>query len=242
MTGLLALVFVAAAPMPVTPALEPAAYGERIYLAQVYPLAGPHTARFTYERRVKATETGLQSTCLSRDASGPTTIDVAEHSADWALTRFTEYQFQLGEVDTVEVHGDQVEFRSRTLQGVRTAKETVSLPVLVGPTVYGFVLSQWAQLAAHHVVPVRLAVVSRRETIGFEFERLADGPHGEVRVQFRASSPLVALFVAPSVITFSAAKTPLAYDGRVPMLVNDAGRWADFDGHVEYAVDALAYR
>jgi hypothetical protein len=222
--------------------MDPAAYGERVYAAQVYPLKGEHTARFTYERRVKATETGLQSTCISRDARGTATIDIAEHATNWSLTRFTEYQFQVGEVDTVEVHGREVTFRSRTADGERTAKETVSLPVLVGPTVYGFVLSQWDALAAHKVVPIRLAVTSRRETIGFEFERLADGANGEVRVQLKASSPFVALVVKPSVITFSADKKPVSYDGRVPMLVDDGGKWADFDGHVEYAVDALAYR
>ncbi len=232
----------AASPLPVTPAMDPAAYGERVYFAHVYPLSGSRSTRFTYERRVKTTGTGLQSSCLSRDEHGTATIDVAEHGADWSLTRFTEYQFQLGEVDTVEVHGREVTFRSRTADSERTAKETVSLPVLVGPTVYGFVLSQWKALAAHQVVPVRLAVPSRRETIGFEFERLADGANGEVRVQFKASSPFVALFVKPSIITFSADQKPISYDGRVPMLVDDGGRWADFDGHVEYAVDALAYR
>jgi len=63
-----------------------------------------------------------------------------------------------------------------------------------------------------------------------------------VQVEMRASSPLVRLVVAPIVITFTEQGALLAYDGRTPMKTGGPGRWTDFEGHVEYALEPAPFR
>ena len=222
--------------------LEPASHGDRVYVGQVYPLQGPRAApRFAYERRVRWTEAGATSTCLTREGSEVVLVDIAEHGPDYALRTFTEYQLQLQEVAQVEVRGETVAFRVVDRAGTRAATETVTLPVLVGPTVYGFLYRHWGPLLAGEVVPFRYAVVSRLETVGFELVRVP-APPGQVQVEMRASSPLVRLVVAPIVITFTEQGALLAYDGRTPMKTGGPGRWTDFEGHVEYALEPAPFR
>ena len=217
-------------------------YGERIYQGSAWPLQGPRDApRFVYERRVSSSGGTLRSSSLARDAARVVLIDVAEHSADYVLEQFTEYQFQVGEVRQVLVRGDAVELRVTDARGVRVARERVELPVVVAPTFYGFVARHWQRLLEGQTVAFRYAVVERLQTLGFELTKVA-APAGLVRVQMKASNPIVALFVAPIVVTWTDAGVLVSYEGRVPMKLGAPGAWRDLDAHVEYSDLATTFR
>lgn len=210
-------------------------YGQLVYEGAVFDLT-PRSAtpRFHYERRVRHQPDGLSSTSFTHDDKDVVLVEVAEHSADYSLSGYTEFQFQLGEVSRVSVKDGRVEFRRLQGETEQLATESVSQPVVVGPTLYGFALHHWDQLLAGQVVPFRFAVTSRLETVGFELRRLPSAPD-VVRIEMRPQSPLISLIVDPLVITWSSADRQLvSLDGRVPTRVFRDGAWRDFDAHVEY--------
>jgi hypothetical protein len=205
-------------------------YGELIYRGTAWPLRGNRAQpRFVYERRVL----GMRSASIARDEAGVVLIDVADHSPSYALEQFTQYQFQVGEVRQVRVRDGEVELSVTCADGVRTAAEHTNLPVVVAPTFYGFVAQHWPRLLDGHTVAFRYAVPERLETIGFEVSRV-EAPAGLVRIRMKASSPLIALFVAPIFIDYAQDGALVAYEGRVPMKTPAAAGWNDFDAHVEY--------
>jgi hypothetical protein len=112
----------------------------------------------------------------------------------------------------------------------------------VGPTLVGYIFRQLDALAAGEVGEVRLAVIDRLETIGFELEAVDAAP-GQTRVKMSPSSFFVGLAIDPIYFTFDAStKTLVRLEGRVPTKIRDGGRWSDFDARVEYAFVAPSYR
>lgn len=219
----------------------PADYGDRIYEGTVFPLVGPHTTpTYVYERRVQRLPSGARSTSFTHDVDHPVLIEVAEHDGDATLRSFTEYQLQLGEVGRLVMEGHIAEFHLAKGDTERVVRETVSGPVVVGPTLYLFAKHHWAELMAGRVVPLRFAVMSRLETIGFELEKV-DAPEGQVRVRMKAQSPFIELLVDPLFITWTSDGQLVSLDGRVPTKVKDGDGWGDLDAHVEYRNDTTTY-
>jgi hypothetical protein len=218
--------------------LQPASHGELVSVGRVFPLQGVQVApRFVYQRRTRDTVAGGITTCLTFDGQEVVLVDVAEHDHDYRLRTFTEYQFQTGEVGRVTVEGEVVRFHLAGPNARPDQEERVQLPLVVGPTVYGFVSLNWGRLMAGEVLRFRYAVVSRMETFGFELSRV-EAPAGQVKVAMRPSSLLVALVVKPIVITYAADRSLLSYDGLTPMKANGRRDSADFEGHVEYTLAA----
>jgi hypothetical protein len=222
--------------------VEPSSHGELVYVGRVFALKGPRTTpRFVYQRQVQANEAGATSTCLTFDGDQVVLVDVAQHDLEYHLRAFTEYQFQTGEVGTVTVAGDVVRFHLVGPNGPQDSDERVHLPVVVGPTVYGFVSLNWGRLLAGEVIPFRYAVVNRLETFGFELSRV-EAPRGQVKVTMRPSSFLVALAVRPIVITYDTQGKLLTYEGTTPMKSEGHRTSPDFEGHVDYTLVAERFR
>jgi hypothetical protein len=92
------------------------------------------------------------------------------------------------------------------------------------------------------VLNVRLAVLDRLETIGFDLESVP-AEANQTRIQMRASSAFIRLIVDPLYFTFETASSKLVrLEGRVPPKVRRGGAWADFDARVEYQFVAPEYR
>ena len=218
--------------------------GRRIYVGRVFPLAGRATEpTYVYERRVAPAERGLRSTHVTRDRAGEVVLaDSAVHGADYTLHRYTLHRNQLGQTGTIRVQGDAVSFRRVDADGeVDTAVEHVEAPVAVGPTLVGVIHERLEALRAGRVIPVRLAVLDRLETIGFELESVP-APAGQTRIRMTPSSFLIGLVVDPVHFTFESSTGRLVrLEGRVPTKVRDGDEWADFDARVEYRFDVEAY-
>lgn len=212
-------------------------YGELIYEGKVFSLTGTQPQLFTYERRVQE---GV-STNVTRDAKGVVVIQTALHDGDYALKEFTEFQFQVGEVGRLVMHGDVAEFRLTDQTHERVARETVSLPVVVGPTLYGFIKRNWDSLLRGEALFFVFAVPSRLETIGFVLEQVGASV-GQLRVRMKPTNPVMALAIEPLFITYTQAGELLSLDGRVPPKLNTADGWVDVDAHVDYVNQAAVFR
>lgn len=208
---------------------DPATFGELIYVGDVAPLEAPERFTWQYERRVGPG----RSTSYTREGTEPVVVEQARHDDDYGLEASTQWQFQTREVGRVRVHDGQVELSVARGGEERSATEPLREPVVVGPTLFGFITRRRAALERGEAIAVRFAVASRLETIPFVLRR-DDAPPGQTRVRMVARSPLVALAVRPLVITFDAEGGLVSLDGRVPTKQRAGEGWAELDAHVTY--------
>jgi hypothetical protein len=218
--------------------------GERIYRGRVYALDPSATEpTYVYERRVDAHGRTLVSTHVTRDPRGVIQLaESAEHAPDYALARYTLHANQLGQTGSITVDGDEVAFRVRAGNDERTATERVDAPVVVGPTLVGYIFAHLDRLARGERFQVRMAILDRLETIGFDL-RAVLAPDGLTRIEMSPSSFLIGLAVDPIYFTYDRAEGSLVrLEGRVPTKIRDGEHWADFDARVDYDMFAARYR
>ena len=167
----------------------------------------------------------------------------AVHTAGYDLIRFEAIHKQAGYTGSVEVMPDKtLQFSLREGTRVSTTSEDVKDPVVVGPTLFGFILAHWDVLVGGHAVPVRFVVMDRQETFGFVIER-ATGAAGHTAFTMTASDPLVRLVVKPLRFEFETESRKIVrYQGRVPPRRTIKGSLEDLDARVEYSFRAAQYR
>ena len=82
-------------------------------------------------------------------------------------------------------------------------------------------------------VNFRFAVISRLETVGFVLQKVSSSDT-LVRIRMKASSAFIALMVDPIYLTFSADRSLVSLEGRVPTKLKKWNGWTDLDAFVEY--------
>jgi hypothetical protein len=218
--------------------------GETIYFGSSFPLdTASAEPTFIYERRVEGRDGTLVSTHLTRTPSGSIAIaEAATHSRDYALANYSLYANQLGQTGTIQVDKNEVTFRIVDDAGPRTKVEKITGPVVIGPTLVGFIFKNLEALRAGKVIGLRFAVLDRLETIGFEVKSV-DAEAGQTRIKMTASGFFISLAVDPIFFTYETATGKLVrLEGRIPPKVRDGDTWANFDARVEYRFVADAYR
>jgi hypothetical protein len=224
--------------------------GESIYFGHVFPLTEiAETATYVYERRVER-EPGLQiSTHITRDMAGHVVLaESATESESHALLGYTLHLNQLGQTGAVLLDEYGIVFRKQeggeevSATEERSASQRSVEPVLVGPTLVGYLMRHLPELRSGSTLPVRLAVLDRLETIAFEVQTVEPRDANETRVAMHPSNPLYALAIDPVYFTFESAHDRLvSLEGRVPPKVWADNHWADFDARVEYHYVAEGY-
>jgi hypothetical protein len=219
--------------------------GESIYFGQVFPL-GEAAAQptFVYERRVASRGNGVVSSHVTRTPQGSVALaEEALHDARYALARYELFTNQRGQRGSIRMQGDDVYFH--LVEGTReqnAVEHHSGVPVLVGPTLVGYVVQHLPALRSGQRLDVRLAVLDRLETLGFELESVP-APSGETQVRMRPSSLLVRLAVSPVLFSFETTSGKLLrLEGPVPTKLPTTAGLQDFDARVEYRFVASTYR
>ncbi|MBL8743709.1 MAG: hypothetical protein JNK04_21515 [Myxococcales bacterium] len=217
--------------------------GESIYFGTVFPLdADTKEPTFVYERRVAREGDRFLSTHITRTPSGRVELaETATHDADYALRSYVLHGNQLGVHGTIDVAEGEVRFHRVDASGVRDEVEAQDGVVVVGPTLVGYIGAHLPALRAGEVFPVRLALLDRLETLGFDLA-IAESAPGETKVRMTPSSFFVRLAVDPIDYTFGPDGKLARLEGRVPPKHFVGGRYRDFDARVEYAFVAPEYR
>jgi hypothetical protein len=223
----------------------PALAGELVYRGVVASTRAPAVPLFTYQRHVALAPAGVVATHITSDLAGHVVVvESAEMSPAYSLVRFEAINRQLGSSGSVAVTqgGRHLEFR-RTANGrVATASEDVRDPVVSGPSLHGFILARWDELAGDKPITVRMVVLNAMETYGFDIRRLA-AKNGRATVTITPSNLLVRLAIAPLQVEFDAVtRKLLRYEGRVPPMQLVDGNLRDLDAGVDYRMVAPAYR
>src|SRR5262249_7323283 len=152
----------------------PASTGDQIYEGRVYSLDGRHQPPFRYERRVEARESGMTSTHITYDPSGEVVVvQSAEHSPSYELARAEMIHRQTGASASVVVSNGRATFTLKDGEAESVSDEAVQDPVVAGPTMFGFILAHWDELRRGASIPIRFAVLERRETLRFVLDEVA---------------------------------------------------------------------
>lgn len=224
------------------------AVGELVYqgetFAQKHSGATP-AALFRYERRVRTTPTGLEATHLTRDTAKQMVVtESAQFNTHYRLQRFAVDNRQLDYRGSVQVSSDgrRLSYRLNDRGTVSTAEESISLPAVSGPSLFGFILAHEQELAAGKTIQVRFIVMKKKQTYGLDI-RQESATDGQVVYAITASSWLVRPLLSTMRATFDRThKNWVRYEGRVPPMQTIAGKLADLDARVEYTAVAAAYR
>lgn len=218
--------------------------GERVYQADVYPLGSSDAAPlYVYARHVHNTEMGMTASHLTYLPSGELMIEEkTTTSRDYRFQRLDIANRQTGLAGSVELDEshNRLVFEQPGLS--RTRDERVTVPVVAGPNLHGHIITHWEALMAQEVLPVRMAVLSRMETLGFTIRKLS--ANREVTsFQISPSSILLRLVVAPLQVTFdNATRRVTRYAGRVPPMQVVDQTLKDLDATVNYHWHAPGYR
>lgn len=225
----------------------PDSAGVRIYGGVVHAKdARGSDPLFSYERRVGEKADGNSSSAhITRDPQGRVIIaEQAEFAPGYALQRFDAIHQQLGYSGSVVLsNGGRHLVYELDEHGKRTtATEDVGAPVVAGPTLHGFILHHWDALAPGQALGVRMIVMAKKTTYGFDIRRLP-ARDGHTTFTVTPSSWLVRLAVAPLTVTFDATtRNVVRYEGQVPPMRQEAGRLKTLVARVDYAMAVPVYR
>lgn len=228
----------------------PQAAGAMTYRGVVFARASaPETSTaplFTYERRVRDCGNGLTTAAhITRNPAGEVIIsEQATFTSAYGLKRFEATNRQLGYSGQAVLSEDGQRISFSLLQGgkVTQATEEVSAPVVAGPSLHGFILSHWDTLATGSAIRVRLIVMDRKETYGFDIRELPRVA-GKTSFVITPSSWLVRWMVAPLIVRFdSTNRQLLRYEGVVPPMLSVDGTLKTLDARVDYTMAMPVYR
>jgi hypothetical protein len=224
--------------------MDPKTFGDLIYTGELSALKGDRSqVVYSYDRRVRAVGPIVESSAVTKEGGKVVLVETAVHNANYELSKFTEYQLQLGEVGVVEVDGKKVRLTSIKGRSQKTASEDFELPVVPGPVLYGFIYKNWMDLIAGKSVAFKIPVFARMETIAFELVKVDAKSPDLVSVQMRPSSAIIRAVVDPMIISFKASNKELvSFEGRVPTKIRAKNSWADFDAFIKYKSVAKTFR
>ncbi len=224
---------------------QPEQVGGLVYQGQVFPDDGEPTASsvFRYERRVPAEGDELVAWHLTFDGGVVMVSQQAASSASYDLHTFEEVNQQTGVRSRIAVgldgglvftqfRGDQIETRS----------EGTGPPVVVGPTLFGFVLGKWKTLVAGEPVRVRFAAADLMQSFEFDLSITQQTARTTV-VSFKPTSFWVRLAVETMFLTFDSETLNIVrYQGAVPPKLSDQGSLTPFTARVDYTFATASYQ
>lgn len=229
--------------MLMTAQQSPSSTGDQVYEGQVYSLASRREPLFRYERRVHSVDEGVASTHVTYDPSGAVVvIQSAHHTPNYDLKRADLIHGQTGASGSVAVEGRQLTFTLTEGGRVSTTQESITDPVVAGPTMFGYILAHWDELMNGASLPIRFAVLERGETIGFALDKVESAP-GRTTIRMRPSNLLIRMAIAPTYFEFeTTTRRILEYTGRVPPLETVNNRLQALDARVVYRFVAADFR
>ncbi len=227
-------------------ATTPDAAGELIYDGAVYDpqRSAQQEPVFTYQRRVRAEGSRRVSTHLTRGPDDAALLSLtATHAPNYDFVDLTQVNRQNQVVGSARMRDEHHLAFERTRAGrTRTRIERVDVPVVVGPTLFGWALEHWDALSRGEVFELRFAVIDDARTYACEL-REVEAQAGTTVFSFAASSALVRASVPPMRLVFDTkTRKILRYEGRVPPMLARGKRLAPLDARVEYTFVAPAYR
>lgn len=206
-----------------------------IYRGRVQHRGPDSAALFTYERWVEEVDHHQRAVHLTLDAAGAPIVLHEATSTSGQLLMFSETHRQLGLQGQVVVDADHTATFSVSTNGERQSyTEPGGEPVVVGPTLFGFVRTHWDALVDGQTRTLRFAVLKDLRTYRFTARLLSQDEDLTV-FELTAVSPLVRAVVPPMQLTYQTdTRAIVRYEGTVPPLQGPADALRPLDARVDY--------
>jgi len=209
------------------------------FTATFYPQGKREPVLFTQtqtETRSGDTVTGIRRVYFAPDGKEVAVEEVAFEGGKVKTFRFE--QKQVNEQGSLEVKDGQVHF-SYTADGkTKTDSEALTPDFVVSPLLIAYLRTGWPALLEGKTLKARLAVLDRRETVGFQFTKVGEtalNGRAVVLVQMKPSSFIIAALVKSIRLTLDKETARLAeYSGRVVPKQQVNGKWETLDADVVY--------
>lgn len=116
------------------------------------------------------------------------------------LLRFKTVQKQTGSEGACEIRDKKVYFKYTKDGKTKEASEDLEENFVISPSILGYLQDHWSEIRAGKTIKVRLGVMDRLETVGFEFTKVkevnVDGEKALV-LKMKPSSFFIAALVNP---------------------------------------------
>lgn len=218
--------------------------GDRVYRADVHSQDAPDAPPlFVYARHVKSVGTDRVASHLTYLPSGELIIEErVTSSVGHVFQRLDVANRQTGLAGSVVLDADQRQLHFERTDSAQHKSERVTAPVVAGPNLHGHILQHWGTLNKGERLPVRMVVLSRMETLGFDIHKIASNGRSST-IQITPSHFLLRLVVSPLRVVFDNATGRVArYEGRVPPMRAAGQKLVDLDAAVDYHWDTDRYR
>lgn len=217
---------------------QPAAAGTLIYRGSTYPLdAIDEDPLFRYERHVLTVGQDLVATHRTHDREGT----LMQSEAVWTSSAYdvrqvamADYQSAVSGTATVDTAAGTLTFSVLENGRERQKAERLSLPLVSGPSLFGYIHHHWDAVIDGDNQSVRFIVLKDMTTYGFSIR--AEGMQdGLMSFSVTPTNLLVRLAVPPMHLMFDAQSRQLVrFEGRVPPQDNRTDRLKALDALVEY--------
>lgn len=167
------------------------------------------------------------------------TVEFANIGGDEVLRRYNMKQKQINAEGTIELKEGKAHFTYTKDGKIKTASEKAGDNFVVGSSALPYLRKHWSKIEKGEKVPVRLAVIDRLETVGFEFSREREVEMNGQKVyvlKMKPSSFIIAAIVNPLYwyVTADGQKL-LEINGRSQVKRKIDGEWKDFDAVTVYS-------
>jgi hypothetical protein len=212
------------------------------FTAKVFDLKSREKLLFTQKNETEDKGDRHLSTSTFQDPEGKTALiemlEIQKVGDKENLVSYKISQKQLGAEGSVEIKDGEAHFSFTRDGKTKTGKEKVSDNFVVGPTTLRIIRDKWGELMKGSKVKVRLAVLDRQETVGFEFSKVGEGTiegQKSIDVKMKPSSFLIAALVNPLHFHMSTdGKRLLQLEGRSQTKQKDGDHWKDLDALTVY--------
>jgi hypothetical protein len=209
------------------------------FKATLYPQGKREPVLYTHTQAEQ--RSGDAVTTVRRAYFDPTGKEVAveEVTLDGGKVKtFRLDHKQLNEQGSLEVKDGRLYF-SYTAEGkTKRADEAMTADFVIAPLLIGYLHAGWKDLMAGQTLKARLAVLDRRETVGFQSTKTGEGTvNGKavVHVQMKPSSFLIAALVKPIRLTLEKdSQRVVEYSGRAVPRQWTGSKYETLDADVVY--------
>lgn len=210
------------------------------FTAKIYDLKDHSKLMFNYKSEIEVAGDVKTQINTVTDLNGDVLVveTTKMKAADGALISFEQDQKQLATLGRVEIR-DKKAFFTFTKDGkAKNDDEAAEGNFVVTSTLLPYIHAHWEELMKGEIVKIRLGVLDRQESVGFQFKKEGEKKVGDtaaVVLKMKASSLIISAVVNPLFFTFdSSTKKLLEVEGRTSVKVKVDGKFKDFDGYTVY--------
>lgn len=207
--------------------------------------SGTNRALFHFRRTVEHSNSLV---LVTREFTSPEGTPVAREKMVYSGNRLLSLELEEFQIEAQAVvnvrrnspdrEAGELAFSYATGTGTKTRKkeatESLRPDTLANDMIAPFLAAHWQDLMAGKIVKFRYIAAARAETVGFEFEKVAESTrNGQpvARIKMSPSSYLIAALVDPLyfIVEKRSPHRVLEYTGRTVPKLQSAGKWRDLD-------------